>query len=77
MISDEYCWFNQRLRQSRANIKTSIMRICFMGPVPLVSIYILGLQCAEIESKKSGLLAYLEEVGFNILTPMWSNKANS
>lgn len=39
-----------------------------MGPVPLVSIYILGLQCAEIESKKSGLLAYLEEVGFNIDT---------
>ena len=40
-----------------------------MGPAPLVLLYIFGLRQAEVDDRKSRLLAYFEEIDFDTLEP--------
>lgn len=47
-----------------------------MGLVPLVSLYIFGLQQAEVDDRKSRLLAYFEEMNFDTLRPSWTTWRN-
>ena len=47
-----------------------------MGPAPLVSLYIFGLRQAEVDDRKSRLLAYFEEMDFDILEPSWMTWRN-
>ena len=47
-----------------------------MGPAPLVSLYIFGLRQAEVDDRKSRLLAYFEEMNFDTLRPSWHTWRN-
>ena len=47
-----------------------------MGSAPLVSLYIFGLRQAEVDDRKSRLLAYFEEMDFDTLRPSWMTWRN-